>query len=73
MKAYDVRRLAAILAIQADVEAMKAENMQHEYLGLNMAYTYSDLHAMSENLTELATASNDFLHDLILSLGRRAK
>ena len=68
MNEYDIRRLAAILAIQADVEGMKAENMQREHLGQSMAYTDDDFHAMSEILTELATVSNDFVHEFILSL-----
>lgn len=42
MTRYDVKRLALILAKQADIEGMKAENKQLEALGVTMAYTYED-------------------------------
>ncbi len=74
MTEYDVKRLAAILSIQADIDGMKAENMQRSHLKQSMAYTDYDFHELTENLMQLATISNDNLHELILSFeGRVSK
>lgn len=73
MNEYDVKRLAATLALQADIETMRAENMQREHLDQSMAYTDYDFHDIAENLIQLATVSNDNLHELILSFVRRVK
>lgn len=50
MDFYDVRRLALVLAVQAEVEGMKAENMQREAVGSSMAY---DDGAFSDKANEL--------------------
>jgi hypothetical protein len=51
---YDIRRLALILAVQAEIEAMKVENL------LNPGkYTYYDFKDKAEELRSLAYAHNE--------------
>ena len=54
MNDYTVRRLALILAVQAEIEGMKAENMQREQQGYSMAWTESDFCEKAEELRQLA-------------------
>ena len=54
MKEYDIKRLALILAVQAEIEGMKAENMQREDRGESMGYTDSDFCEKSEELKQIA-------------------
>jgi len=51
---YNVKRLALILAIQAEIEGMKAENMQREQCGNSMAYGDSNFSEKAEELRNLA-------------------
>jgi hypothetical protein len=61
MDTYDVRRLALIFAVQAEIEAMKAENQQRKYLDHAIAYTESDFENKAEQLRNLAYAHNEQL------------
>jgi hypothetical protein len=58
---YDVKRLALILAVQAEIEGMKAENMQRQHLEQSMAYTDSDFVDKANDLRNLAYAHNEQL------------
>lgn len=58
---YNVKRLALILALQAEIEGMKAENMQREQLNHSMAYNDNDFQAKAEELRSLAYAHNEQL------------
>lgn len=58
MHYYDVKRFALILAIQAEIEGMKAENTQREQTNYSLAYTDADFQAKAEELRVLAS-----LHD----------
>lgn len=53
MNEYDVKRLGLILAIQAEIEGMKAENMQRDQLAHTMAYTYDDFREKAEEMREI--------------------
>jgi hypothetical protein len=55
---YNVKRLALILAIQAEIEGMKAENMQREQDNHSIAYLYPQFADKAEELRILAS-----LHD----------
>lgn len=61
MNEYDVKRLALILAIQAEIEGMKAENTQRERQNYAVAYTEVEFCAKAEELRVLAHVSNDQL------------
>ena len=61
MDGYDVKRLALILAIQSEIEGMKAENMQRESLSNAMAYTSEDFDIKAKDLLNLAYAHNEQL------------
>ena len=50
MTDYTVKRLALVLAIQAEIEGMKAENTQRE----QMQYLMADFRNKAEELRELA-------------------
>lgn len=65
MNEYDVKRLALILAVQSEIEGMKAENMQREQLGYSMAYTDSDFCGKAEELRTLANKHNEERQRLI--------
>jgi hypothetical protein len=54
METNDVKRLALVLAVQAEVEGMKAENMQREQIGHSMAWTEADFCEKAEELRNLA-------------------
>ena len=49
-----VKRLALILAIQAEIEGMKAENMQREHQGLSVTYGDHSFQIKAEELREIA-------------------
>lgn len=61
MDTYDVRRLAHILAIQAEIEGMKAFNKEREINGMSMGYTEQDFSAMAEQLKNFAYCVNEQL------------
>ena len=58
MHHYDVKRFALILAIQAEIEGMKAENTQRDQMNYSLAYTDADFQSKAEELRVLAN-----LHD----------
>ncbi len=58
---YNVRRLALILAVQAEIDGMKAENMQRECENNSMAYTEKDFSDKAMELRNLAYAANEQL------------
>ena len=51
---YNVKRLALVLSVQAEIEAMKAENKQREILGQLMAYTDESFSDKANELSNLA-------------------
>lgn len=55
---YDVKRLALILAVQAEIEGMKFENMQREQNNYSHAYTDQDFQDKANDLRNLA-----YMHD----------
>ena len=61
MNDYTVRRLALVLAVQAEIEGMKAENMQREQQGYSMAWTETDFCQKAEELRNLANAHDEQL------------
>lgn len=58
---YNVKRLALVLAVQAEIEGMKAENMQRQYLNEPMAHKALDFECKAFTLTNLAYAHNEQL------------
>ena len=61
MNDYIVRRLALVLAVQAEIEGMKAENMQREQRGYSMAWTETDFCQKAEELRNLAYSPDEVL------------
>lgn len=60
MNEYDVKRLALVLSVQAEIEAMKAAN-----IGVKFAvYGYADFVKLSLKLQDLAYAHNEQLNTL---------
>lgn len=64
MTGYDVKRLAKILAVWAEIEGMKAENKQREQQNFSMAWTESDFCAKADELRQLANVLDEALPDL---------
>ena len=58
---YNVKRLALILAVQAEIEGMKAENMQREQQGYSMAWTKTDFCQKADELRNIANAHDEQL------------
>lgn len=61
MTEYDVRRLALVLSVQAEIEGMKAENMLREQNNESPAYGNSQFSEVSNRLTNLAHAHDEQL------------
>jgi hypothetical protein len=61
MDSYDVKRLALILAVQAEIEGMKADNENRKQNNHSMAYTDSDFAEKATELRNLAYIHNDQL------------
>ena len=61
MNEYDIRRLALILAVQADIEGMKAENLTRAQRRESLAYPDSEFMMKSEELRNLAASHNEQL------------
>jgi len=61
MNEYDVKRLAEVLAIQAEIEGMKAENLGRGNLGHSMAYGNGDFQNKAEELRSIASKHNEQL------------
>ena len=49
-----LKKLALLLAIETEVEAMKAENMQRSILGYSLAYNENDFLEKAEELRKLS-------------------
>lgn len=58
---YNVRRLALVLAVQAEIEGMKAENAQRVQDNQSMAYLEKQFRDKAEELRSLAYAHNEQL------------
>lgn len=61
MDNYDVKRLALVLAVQADIEGMKSYNKHREKRGEDVYYTERDFYAKALELRNLAHAHNEQL------------
>jgi hypothetical protein len=61
MNQYDVKRLALVLAIQAEVEGMKAENKFREINGHDLTYLSGDFELKANELRYLAYVHDDEL------------
>lgn len=57
----DEKRLALILAVQAEVDGMKAENNQRVVDGLANAYSSADFQSKAEEFRNIAYAPEDQL------------
>ena len=54
MTDYTVKRLALVLAVQAEIEGMKAENADREHMVYSMAYSDADFREKAEELRTIA-------------------
>ncbi len=61
MNEYDVKRLGLILALQAEIEGMKVENLVREQDNLAVAYDNNQFQYVAEKLRELSYAHNEQL------------
>jgi len=61
MEGTDVKRLALILAVQAEIEGMKIENLCRELAGHSPSYNESIFNIKAEELRELAYKHSDTL------------
>ena len=61
MNEYDVKRLAEVLAIQAEIEGMKFENLKREQFNESHAYTDNDFNNKAEELRIMASKHNEQL------------
>ncbi|MFA9212506.1 MAG: hypothetical protein ACEQSR_01480 [Candidatus Methylacidiphilales bacterium] len=61
MNEYDVKRLAQVLSIQAEIEGMKSENMLKEQIKESPSYGYSHFSEMADILMKLGNCHNDQL------------
>ena len=51
---YDIKRLALISSINAEIEAMKAANIERQSKGYALAYNEEAFHEASNQLREIA-------------------
>lgn len=58
---YNVKRLALVLAIQSEIEGMKADNMIREQNNESPAYGCQHFHDKAEELRMIAYAPNENL------------
>ena len=61
MNEYDIKRLALILAVQAEIEGMKVENLQREQNNYTPVYSDNHFQNKAEELRELAYKHNEQL------------
>lgn len=61
METYDVRRLALVLAVQAEIDGMKAENKVRELNGMQLAYNDDSFNIKAEELRDLAHSHDNQL------------
>mgnify|MGYP000223141834 CR=1 FL=1 len=61
MDHYDIKRLALLAALQAEVDGMKAENENRKQKGESMAYGDADFMYLASQITALAYKHNEQL------------
>ena len=61
MSKYDIKRLALVIALQAEIEGMKADNENRKQLGNSMAYVDKHFQYVANELRELANKHNEQL------------
>ena len=61
MDIYDVKRLALVLAVQAEIEGMKSANEDRRQINHSMAYPDSDFEGKAMELRNLAYVPNEQL------------
>jgi uncharacterized membrane protein YecN with MAPEG domain len=61
MNEYDVKRLALVLALQAELEGMKAANAIRERMDYALAYDEGAFQEVAVELRNLANLHNDQL------------
>ena len=61
MTEYDIKRLALVLAIQAEIEGMKAYNLERQQNGQVIGYTESSFLCKAEEFRILASKHNEQL------------
>lgn len=61
MNTYDIKRLALVLAVQAEIEGMKAENTNREMFGMSLAFNDDNFNIKAEELRDLANKHDDQL------------
>ena len=61
MNEYDVKRLAEVFAIQAEIEGMKAENIARQNEDFALAYNEDAFECKAEELRMVAAKHNDQL------------
>jgi hypothetical protein len=61
MNEYDIKRLALVLALQAEIDGMKAFNSQRRVDGSSPGYNEGDFGYMAAQLRELANKHNEQL------------
>jgi len=54
MTEYDIKRLALVLAVQAEIEGMKALNQQRGVYNESVGYCQSDFSSMADQLNTIA-------------------
>lgn len=61
MTTYDVKRLALVLAIQAEIEGVKAFNLIRESNGMAIGYDQAQFDDMANQLRDLANKHDEQL------------
>lgn len=61
MNEYDVKRLAHVLALQAEIEGMKAENAYREVYGNEPTHNEGRFQEMAEKIRNVAHCHNEQL------------
>jgi len=58
---FNIKRLGLILAVQAEIEGMKAKNLEREQLNLTLAYTEEHFIDKANELRNLSYAHDEQL------------
>jgi len=61
MNNYDIKRLALILSVQAEIEGMKSENANNQIIGNPLKYLNKYFIDKSSEFKNLAYAPNELL------------
>lgn len=61
MDYYDIRRFGLILALQSEIEAMKAENEIRKHQGLAPAYGEDQFYNKAEEIRSIVYSPNEKL------------